>query len=502
MTPARTDPFFPGQVRVLADIAGVLQSTNDPSGRIRRTLQVLRMLIPYDCAAVLVTQPNHDPQFIVEPPSMADDVGVRHMLVRTFATLNDQDGLDTRERSPEAAGPVPWSSHLAVPVIGLEYVIGVLFVGAAAPGVYGEERLGGLSVVANQLGAYLTMLDLRGERERLTRELDQLRVEGETGTVFQHIVGRSEAVRRLIGVIKRAAPSNATVLIEGESGTGKELIARAIHALSPRRARPFVAINCSAVPETLLESELFGHTRGAFTGAIRDRKGLVEEAHGGTLLLDEIGDTSPAFQPKLLRMLQHGEVRPVGSNRTERVDVRVIAASNKDLEQQIAQGSFRQDLYYRLAVVRLLVPPLRERTEDIPPLVEHFLREYCARHGCPPKTLAPPALARLMSYRWPGNVRELENRIESAVLLNAGPVIVAKSLFPQPAPVADAPEPLEQTIRAARERLEREKIAEAMDKAGGNRSQAARLLRITRATLYSKLKLYGLTDRADRSTAR
>jgi len=205
---------------------------------------------------------------------------------------------------------------------------------------------------------------------------------------------------------------------------------------------------------------------------------------------------------RCLALAQTTRKSSLAASRPVRVDVRVIAATNKDLGQQIAQGSFRQDLYYRLAVVRLLVPPLRERAEDIPPLVEHFLREYCARHGCPPKTLAPPALARLMSYRWPGNVRELENRIESAVLLNAGPVIVAKSLFPLPAPVADAPEPLEKTIRAAKELLEREKIAEAMDKAGGNRSQAARLLRITRATLYSKLKLYGLTDRADRSTAR
>jgi two-component system, NtrC family, response regulator HydG len=496
MTVARSDQLAAIPVRVFADSANVLQSTEDAAGRIRQALRLARSIVPYDCAALLLMQANLDPEFIVEPAS-CEDAALRQLLARTFNTLAEQ-----HDASSEAAFPAPWVSRLAVPLIGLDCMIGMLFVGATAAGAYGEQDLGVLSVVAGQLGAYLTMLDLCEERTRLTREVEHLRAETDSGAVFQHIIGRSEAVRRLVSLIRLVAPSDATVLIQGESGTGKELAARAIHALSARRARPFIAINCGALPETLLESELFGHVRGAFTGAIRNKKGLLEEAHGGTLLLDEIGDTTAAFQPKLLRMLQHGEVRPVGSSRTVRVDARVIAATNKDLTRQIELGHFRDDLYYRLAVVRLAVPPLRERKEDIPLLAEHFLKHYCAKHRRPSTRLAPQALAQLVKYQWPGNVRELENRIESAVLLSPGPVLPAKSLFAEPPAEEEEPQSLEGSIRAAKEILEKEKIAEAMQRAGGNRSQAARLLRITRATLYNKLKLYGFIESAPQPKAR
>ncbi len=329
---------------------------------------------------------------------------------------------------------------------------------------------------------------------RLTSEVERLRSQVELERDFHHIVGRSKPMRTLFRQVKLVAASNITVLIQGESGTGKELIARAIHQQSPRADRPFVAVDCGTLPEPLLESELFGHARGAFTGAIQAKKGLFEEAHGGTLLLDEIGDTAPVFQSKLLRVLQESEIRPVGANKSIKVDVRVIAATNKDLKQQVEKGAFREDLYYRLAVVPLQLPALRERREDIPLLVEHCIKKYCSQNHFPLKSVAAKALQLLLDAPWPGNVRELENVIERAVLLSPGAEIRPEALFPHQPPARGEGEGqfLPQVARAAQEVVEREKIREVLHRARGVRSRAARLLGISRATLYSKLKRYGL----------
>ena len=329
---------------------------------------------------------------------------------------------------------------------------------------------------------------------RLTSEVERLRSQVELERDFHHIVGRSKPMRTLFRQVKLVAASNSTVLIQGESGTGKELIARAIHQQSPRADRPFVAVDCGTLPEPLLESELFGHARGAFTGAIQAKKGLFEEAHGGTLLLDEIGDTAPVFQSKLLRVLQESEIRPVGSNKSIKVDVRVIAATNKDLKQQVEKGAFREDLYYRLAVVPLQLPALRERREDIPLLVEHCIKKYCSQNHFPLKSVAAKALQLLLDAPWPGNVRELENVIERAVLLSPGAEIRPEALFPYQTPGGGEAggQPLPVVARAAQEVVEREKIREVLHRARGVRSRAARLLGISRATLYSKLKRYGL----------
>ena len=329
---------------------------------------------------------------------------------------------------------------------------------------------------------------------RLTSEVERLRTQVELERDFHHIVGRSKPMRTLFRQVKLVAASNSTVLIQGESGTGKELIARAIHQQSPRADRPFVAIDCGTLPEPLLESELFGHARGAFTGAIQAKKGLFEEAHGGTLLLDEIGDTAPVFQSKLLRVLQESEIRPVGANKSIKVDVRVIAATNKDLKQQVEKGAFREDLYYRLAVVPLQLPALRERREDIPLLVEHCIKKYCSQNHFPLKSVAAKALQLLLDAPWPGNVRELENVIERAVLLSPGAEIRPEALFPYQTPGGGEAggQPLPVVARAAQEVVEREKIREVLHRARGVRSRAARLLGISRATLYSKLKRYGL----------
>jgi DNA-binding NtrC family response regulator len=331
------------------------------------------------------------------------------------------------------------------------------------------------------------------ELHRLTREVEHLREKVGFETAMGNIIGRSKPMRDLFRLIRLVADSPTTVLIYGESGTGKELIARAIHQQSPRRDRPFVAIDCGALPETLLESELFGHVRGSFTGAVSNKKGLFEEADGGTLLLDEIGDTTPVFQSKLLRVLQEGEIRPVGSNKTIKVDVRVIAATNKDLKKYVENKSFREDLYYRLAVVPIVIPALRHRREDIPLLADHFIKKNCERNGLEPKQISPKTLKLLIESPWPGNVRELENVIERAVLMSTGPEITSEALFMEP--LDEQPDDaLPEAIRTATETVEKVKIAEATRKAKGNRSRAAKLLGISRATLYNKLKRYNLIE--------
>lgn len=335
------------------------------------------------------------------------------------------------------------------------------------------------------------------EHSRLKREVEQLRDQVEVQSGFGHLLGKSKKMRDLFRLIAIVANSHSTVLIQGESGTGKELVARAIHYNSPRAKTPFVAVDCGAVPETLLESELFGHVRGAFTGAIQSKRGLIEEADGGTLLLDEIGDTTIVFQTKLLRVLQEKEVRPVGSNRSVKVDPRIIAATNKNLKEAITKGTFREELYYRLAVVTLHIPPLRERREDIPLLAVHFLKHYCALNDREIKTFTPEAMRLLLEYPWPGNVRELENVVERAVLLTSGREINAHALsltedHARPRGEAIGPS-LKQVAKETTDIIVKEKILEALGYSHGNKSRAAQRLGISRASLYNKLKLYHIT---------
>jgi DNA-binding NtrC family response regulator len=299
--------------------------------------------------------------------------------------------------------------------------------------------------------------------------------------------------------IAYAVDSMAPVLIQGESGTGKELVARAIHVHGARAARPFVVVNCGAITETLLESELFGHVRGAFTGAIADRKGVFEQAHSGTVFLDEIGDMPPAMQVKLLRVLQDGEVRPVGGNRTIHTDARVVAATNVDLDRSVADQRFRQDLYYRLSVIVIHLPALRDRREDIPLLIELFVRNASARTGRH-VTISPDAIVALMSYRWPGNVRELENTIERLVVFSRGRVELADL----PATVLAAPSFEERMFQGlpSLDELERRYLVHVLEAVGGNRSRAAEALGIDRRTLYRMAERLGiaLKDDTERTT--
>ncbi len=305
------------------------------------------------------------------------------------------------------------------------------------------------------------------------------------------VIAKSATMRRVVDLARRVAKVDSTVLITGESGSGKERIARLLHDESTRAAGPFIAVNCGAITETLLESELFGHARGAFTGATHDRPGLFEAASGGTLLLDELGEVSPGMQVKLLRALQEREIRRVGENKNRRIDVRIIAATNRDIGQDVTGGAFRQDLYYRLKVVELCVPPLRERRDDVLPLARVLLATAAVRMKRKIAGLAPNAADQLLRYEWPGNVRELENTMERAVALAQGPRVELEDLpeevrqaFSRPVPTTGAIRPLEE--------IEKEYILAALALNDGNQTHTAEQLRIGTATLYRKLKSYGL----------
>ncbi|MEK9140272.1 MAG: sigma-54 dependent transcriptional regulator, partial [Nitrospirota bacterium] len=304
------------------------------------------------------------------------------------------------------------------------------------------------------------------------------------------LIGRSSVMQQLYDMTSLVADSSATVLIQGESGTGKELLAKTIHALSNRRDRPFVVVDCGSLPETLLESELFGHVRGAFTGAVANKRGLFEEADGGTIFLDEIADTTPTFQAKLLRVLQEGEIKPVGGTRSLKIHARVLSASNKDLAELVKAKTFRQDLYYRLAVLPLYLPALRERRDDIPLLVQHFVAASCARHHQAVRQVAERTMRTLRDAPWPGNVRQLQHYIERAVVTTTGPWLVCDDLVAIGDVAED--ESLRSASRGAVAQTERARIVDALQKTAGNRLKAAKLLKISRASLYNKLRAYSI----------
>ncbi len=356
-----------------------------------------------------------------------------------------------------------------------------------------------------QLGAYdyiskpfkpaeiILTLKKAEERQLLRRENLVLKKEVSRTYSFKNLIGTSTQVRNIISMIEKVAPFKSSVLITGESGTGKELVARAIHYAGPRSANTFLAINCGAIPENLLESELFGHRKGAFTGAVHDRRGYFEEAHGGTLLLDEIGELPQNLQVKLLRALQEEEIRRVGEQRPIATDVRVIASTSRNLAEEVARGMFRADLLYRLNVLPIHIAPLRERRGDIPLLVEHFIQKHNRTHGLSITGITPAALAMLVDSPWPGNVRELENTIERAMVLSEHPVIDLPLPGDMAAPVpAAVRQPDDLSIKRNTKILEKDLIARALAATGGNKSRAARLLELSYPALLSKMTEYGL----------
>ena len=354
-----------------------------------------------------------------------------------------------------------------------------------------------------QFDELLHALNSALEQRQLKAENAYLRSQLQERYTFEGLIGRSRAMRDLFQLLETVSVSASTILVTGETGTGKEVVAKAIHHNSPRRAQRFVALNCGAIPETLLEAELFGHVRGAFTGAVGTRHGRLEQAHKGTLFLDEIGTMSAAMQMKLLRVLQEREFERLGDSHTTKVDVRVVAATNSDLEKMVAEGSFREDLFYRLNIIPVRLPPLRERKEDIPLLVQHFLKKFSSAEvgGASPKpekmlTISQEAIRCLMAYTWPGNVRQLENAIERAVALSGGrPQLevpdftpdIQQASQPASAPQVSLPEngiDFDSYVSG----VEHELIRRALEKTGGNKGQASKLLNLKRTTLVEKLK--------------
>lgn len=339
--------------------------------------------------------------------------------------------------------------------------------------------------VLHLVGRAIGEQHLRQENLYLRRQLEERHR-------FDNILGKSPHMQEIFRLIEDLEGSEATVLIQGSTGTGKELVARALHFHSPRKDRPFLAVNCGGLTETLLESELFGHIKGAFTGATANKRGLFKEADGGTLFLDEISETSPSMQVRLLRAIQEGEIKPVGSEQSMTVDVRIITATNQDLAQAMAAGRFRPDLYYRLNVIGIHLPDLRERREDIPPLAQHFLEIYRERlKRKDVREISPEALAVLMDYDWPGNVRELENCIERAVVLARGDAIRPEHL-PGNLRQLTSERSLTFSVGTSLEVLERQAILATLREVKGNKAAAARLLGISQRTLYRKIKTYGL----------
>jgi two-component system, NtrC family, nitrogen regulation response regulator NtrX len=306
------------------------------------------------------------------------------------------------------------------------------------------------------------------------------------------IVGRSQAIGQIMAMVDKIAPTTAPVLIQGESGTGKELIARRLHFKSERQSKPYVTVNCGALQESLLESELFGHEKGAFTGATSARRGKFELADGGTLFLDEVGDLHAASQAKLLRVLQEGEFHRVGGEQAIKVAVRVISATNRDLQELVGQQKFREDLYYRLCVVPIRVPALRERREDIRELVEYFLAEFCARNNSKPKSLDSEVIETLEDHHWPGNIRELRNTVERMAILTRGDALTAESI-PVEIRLSRGASPPKGNLREAKESAEREHILRALDEAKWNVSSAARALGMERTNLHKRIRALGLT---------
>jgi two-component system response regulator AtoC len=446
-----------------------------------------------------------------------DEANMRHMLMALLRSSGYD--IDTASDGQEALERIAQTAYDYILCdIKMPRMDGMAFLEAGAPqlesasvimmSAYGTIDM---AIEAMKRGAYdfitkpfksdevYLALKKAEERESLRRE--NLRLKQKIQAIsqdfrFGNMVGNSRPMRTLFRLAEKAAQYSTTVLIAGESGTGKELVARGIHMGGPRAGGPWVPVNCGGIPETLLESELFGYVKGAFTGADRNKKGLFQEAEGGTIFLDEIGELPLPLQVKLLRVLQEHEVRPVGAAKTDRVDVRVIAATAKNLEDEVARGAFREDLYYRLNVLQIHVPPLCERPEDIPLLSQYFLERYQKRLGKDTEGISPGAMSLLLEHKWPGNVRELENVIERAVVLADKRIILPENL-PAAFGIKRGDKRMDDffegfSIKKAQRIMEQRLIARALESTGGNRTQAAKLLEISIPSLLSKIKLYDI----------
>ncbi len=428
--------------------------------------------------AMMLRGAGHDVEEAADGDAAIGRIGAEVVdLVITDLKMGARDGMDVLRHSKEVA---PLAEVIVMTAYGtIESAVEAMRIGAYdyIQKPFTEDEL-------------LVKVQKALEKRNLAGQVSAMASEFRERFRFENIIGRSGAVREVLGRIVRIAPTDATVLITGESGTGKELIARAVHVNSARADRPFITVNCAAITETLLESELFGHARGAFTGAVAARKGLFEEANGGTFFFDEVGETTISFQAKLLRAVQEGEIRRLGENKPIKVDVRIIAATNQDLQSAIANKTFRQDLYYRLNVARFVLPPLRERREDLPLLVDFFLEKYGRKMRRAVK-LGEGVLDYLLQYDYPGNIRELENMIEQGVALTIDGVMRRDDIIP-PDLVASRPSGLTtepgRSLQDAVDRAERTAIESVLRDVDGNKERAAEVLGLSSTTLWRKMK--------------
>jgi two-component system response regulator HydG len=410
-------------------------------------------------------------------------------LVVTDLRLQDMDGLEIVSRCESLR------EDRAVPQVVVVTGYGTV------EGAVNAMQAGALHYLQKPLDVRILRETVRAAAGRISleRRNRELEIGIDKSFAFPEILGATHSMQRVFDVMNQIVDTDATVLIGGESGTGKELVARALHYSGPRRSGAFIPLNCAALAEGVLESELFGHEQGAFTGATGQREGRFEAANGGTLFLDEIGDMPLSTQAHLLRALESGEIVRVGSNEPRQVDVRIIAATHRDLDAMVREGRFREDLGFRLRVVQLELPPLRERLADLPHLADHFLEEAAARHGKPARGFSPEALDILMSYGWPGNVRELKNAIESMVLLSRGEMMTADAVPPYVRPSGgNMPDILKSLSGLPAEDVEKALITNTLRDVGGNRERASQLLGISTRTLYRKIKAYGLSRRNSR----
>jgi transcriptional regulator with GAF, ATPase, and Fis domain len=503
-SPSEGPPFsLPSTDRTIRDlkallrISGAIGGLRGLEGLQRKLMESCLEVVPADrCAIFLVGDDPEDFTSIfgydrvprLDRPMQVSRSAITHALRERLALLSNDvrrsDLLGQAEDSPDLS---PIRSLLAVPLLISGKTLGVIYLDSSDPDVRFDENH--LEMVTGIAGVGAIALDngrraewLENERQRLQAEID----------IEHNMVGESSRMREVYQFIAKVAPTDSTVLISGESGTGKELVARALYRNSPRAGRPFVAINCAALTETLLESELFGHERGAFTGAVAQKKGKLEAADGGTVFLDEVGELAPALQSKLLRVLQEREFERVGGTRPVKVDIRLIAATNRDLNESVKRGAFRQDLYYRLNVVPLAMPPLRERREDIGPLASHFAAKHGKNSRRQSLGVSAEARACLMNYPWPGNVRELENAIERAVVLGSRDLIVPEDL---PEAVLEAhpasgacPTKYHEAVKEAKKQL----VLKALERAAGSYTEAAKLLGVHPNYLHRLVRNLGL----------
>ena len=446
-------------------------------------------------------EPNRDPRRLLKM-RFPDHLGVAGWVMRHLETVVIQDtsidyrffkGIDRQENFLTR-------SMICAPLKTRKGFIGVLYALNKIEGEFTQKDKRLLEILSGPIAVSIENARLYGE---LISHVDALKTQNQllksqirSKYNFREIVGSSPAMRRMFAMLERVVDTTTNVLIQGETGTGKELIAKVIHYNGPLKDGPFVAENCAAIPEGLLESELFGHVKGAFTNAVKDKKGLFELADGGTIFLDEIGEMPLHMQAKLLRVLQEKQIRPVGSNQYKKVDVRLIASTNKDLDQEVKKGRFRQDLFYRINVFQITSPPLRKRRSDIPILAEHFLKKFAKKFHKPIPKLSPKATDLLMRFHWPGNVRELENEMERAITMAGGEKIITEQHLSDKIRAIDSEKgsiivsPSSGTLKEVIKEVEMKMIQEALLNTGGNRSKAARILGITRQGLLNKIVRY------------